>query len=229
MLSAMVCVGCGGVPRPTPEVMPEVAATYGALFNEGDEARLLALFTAERRAGGLSWKSHVWLREQLGACGEPEFMWSFSNRGARFSYPCERGALEAAFVLDEAGKIVDMDMGAVGVPVAESLSSAAAAVLASLPEGAATPRPFKHNLDWGVAEKLGKCQVVRPWVVRELGAVFHLECVHGDAALLALRVHEDGTIAYVGLTRSAGAYRGPAVWLPEPRVAALANDERPVE
>ena len=86
-------------------------------------------------------------------------------------------------------------------------------------------RPFKNNFDWGVAQKVGKCQIVRPWAVRELGAVFHLECEHGDAALLAVRVGEDGMIAYAGLTYSAGAYRGPAVWLPEPRVAALVEED----
>ena len=219
-------VGCGAAPRSTPEVMPEVAAAYGEIFNDEafDEERLLALFAAARRGEGLPVTSHAWLQAKLGACGQPEFMWSFGNRGARFSYPCERGALEAAFVLDEAGEIVDMDVGAAGVPAAASLNHAAEAVLASLPAGAATPRPFKHNLDWGVAEQVGKCQIVRPWTVRELGAVFHLECEHGDTALLALRVHEDGMIAYAGLTRSAPVYRGPAVWLPEPHVAALAGD-----
>ena len=210
---AVMFVACAPVPRPTPEVMPEVAAQFGEIVNDWDEERMLALFSAERRTRGSSAATFTWLHAQLGECGAPEFMWSFANRGARFSYPCERGALEAGFMLDEAGKIVDVDGGAAGIPAPEALQSAAEAVLASLPEGVDTPRPFRH--EWSSARKLGKCQIVRPWTVRELVAVFHSECETGEAALLSVRVDPDGTIAYASLVRSATIYHGPAVWLPE--------------
>jgi hypothetical protein len=212
----VLCTACGAAPRSTPEVMPEVAAEYGALFNADDEAGMLALFAPARRATGTTPEHLAWLRAQLGECEAPQFMWSFSKRGARFSYPCERGALEVAFILDAAGHITDVSAAAAGIPAPEEVQSAAGAVLASLPWPEATPRPFKHNLDWGVAEALGKCQIVRPWVVHAHGAVFHSDCEHA-AALLSVRLHADGTLAYVSLVRSAPVYRGPAVTLPDSR------------
>lgn len=111
--------------------MPEVAAEYGAMYNEWDEARMLALHTPKAREKGVSPRHFQWLRGQLGECGEPQFMWSLGKRGARFTYPCERGALEAQFTLDEDGKIVWSRSGAVGVPVPAALQVAEEAVLAS--------------------------------------------------------------------------------------------------
>lgn len=133
LVASLVLIGaCGGpTPRPTPEVMPEVAAEYGALYNDWDEARFLALFAPEKAAKlsaspdpvGHSREQFTWLRGQLGACGEPVFMWSAGKRSARWSYPCERGALEAQFTLDAAGHIVTVRTGAAGIPTPSSATA----------------------------------------------------------------------------------------------------------
>ncbi len=197
--------------------MPEVAAEFGALYNEWDEACMLALHTPKAREKGVSRRHFQWLRGQLGACGEPQFMWSTGRRGARFTYPCEHGALEAQFTLDEQGKLAWWRAGAVGIPAPEALQTAAEAVIASLPWHYPTPRPFKHNLDLFEATRLGKCQLVQPWVVGAYGALFHAQCEHGDAAVLRLGVHEDGTISQAELLRSSDVYFGPPVSLPPSR------------
>jgi len=74
-----------------------------------------------------------------------------------------------------------------------------------------TPRLFKHNLDLHAASKLGKCRLVRPWVVGPRQALFHLMCEHGEAAVLRVGVHADGTISGLSLWRSSGMYFGPPV------------------
>ena len=137
--------------------MPEVAAEYGAIYNEWDEARMDALHPPKAQEKESPRRHLQWLRGQLGACGEPQFM-----------YP--------------------------------------------------TPRPFKHNLDLFAATRLGKCQLVRPWVVGPYGALFHAQCEHGDAAVLRLGVHEDGTISKAELLRSSDVYFGPPVSLPASRM-----------
>ena len=214
----VLCVSCGAAPRPTPEVMPEVAAEYGAIYNEWDEARMDALHPPKAQEKESPRRHLQWLRGQLGACGEPQFMWSTGKRGARFTYPCEHGALEAQFTLDDEGKIMAVRSGAAGIPAPELLQTAAEAVMASLPWSYPTPRPFKHNLDLFAATRLGKCQLVRPWAVGPYGALFHAQCEHGDAAVLRLGVHEDGTISKAELLRSSDVYFGPPVSLPASRM-----------
>ncbi|HEY0136491.1 MAG TPA: hypothetical protein VGB85_20555, partial [Nannocystis sp.] len=115
---------------------------------------------------------------------------------------------------DEAGQIIDLRSGAAGVPAPAPLQSAAETVAASLPWSSPTPRPFKHNLDRPAANELGSCRLVRPWVVGPRQALFHATCEHGDAAVLRVGVHEDGTIAGLSLWRVSDVYFGPPVTVP---------------
>lgn len=206
---AVMFVACAPVPRPTPEVMPEVAAQFGEIVNDWDEERMLALFSAERRTRGSSAATFTWLHAQLGECGAPEFMWSFANRGARFSYPCERGALEASIILDETGHIVSLRSAAAGIPAPPALLAAADALLASLPWTWDTKRPFEHNLNFYDALQLGQCELARPWVISQHGGLFHVRCNKGPA-VLRLGLHDNGTISVAELL-PADSYRGPSI------------------
>lgn len=205
----LVLAACSPAPRPTPEVMPEVAAEYGAIYNDWDEARLLALYLPDAKIDANHRQHFAWLHEQLGECGAPEFMWSFGKRGARFSYPCERGALEAAFILDATGHIVTTRSGAAEVPASPALLAAANAVLASMPWTLDTLRPFKHNLNLYGATRFGRCELARPWVVGQHGALLHVRCDAGPA-VLRLYLHKDGTIASVELLPGE-SYKGPPI------------------
>lgn len=86
-------------------------------------------------------------------------------------------------------------------------------MIASLPWSYPTPRPFKHNLDQFAVTKLGKCQIVQPWLAAQFGALFHVQCEHGDAAVLRLGVNDDGTISSAELVPSTKVYFGPPVGL----------------
>jgi hypothetical protein len=214
----IVLAACGGpTPRPTPEVMPEVAAEYGAIYNDWDEARYAALHQPEtvakwaKRADPYAGtrRHFAWLNEQLGECGAPEFMWSSGKRSARFSYPCEHGALEAHFTLDAAGHIVSLRSAAAGIPTPPALLAAADALLASLPWTWDTSRPFKHNLNLYDALMLGHCTLLRPWVVGQHGGLFHARCDKGDA-VLRLGLNADGTIWLAELLPGS-SYKGPPI------------------
>ncbi len=237
LVASLVLIGaCGGpTPRPTPEVMPEVAAEYGALYNDWDEARFIALYSPEMAAKlsaspdavGPSREQFTWLREQLGACGGPAFMWSAGKRSARWSYPCERGALEAQFTLDAAGHIVRVRTGAAGIPTPPALLAAAEVLLASLPWAWNTSHPFKHNLTLSTATKLGRCTLLQPWVVgHERGALFHARCEAGNDAVLRLGLNRDGTISLAELFPAQQLYKGPPIAGPDYPAQA---DEPPVK
>lgn len=204
-------VACGGTtPRPTPEVMPEVAAEYGAIYEDWDEARLRALYPPGAKIGPATTRKHLaWLREQLGECGAPEFMWSFAKRAARWRYPCERGAHEASIVLDATGHIVSLRSAAAGIPAPPELLAAADALLASLPWTWDTSRPFEHNLNLYDAVTLGRCELVRPWVISQHGGLLHVDCDKGPA-VLRLGLHANGTIAVAELLPG-DVYRGPPI------------------
>jgi hypothetical protein len=213
-LALLTLAACSPAPRPTPEVMPEVAAEFGEIFNEWDEQRLLALYTAEAQKEGVSPRHFEWLRGQLGACGAPEFMWASGKRGARFSYACERGALEADFLLDEYGKIRGVSSGAVGIPTPEPLHSAAVALLASTPWSVLDKhRPFKQNLNHYTVVNLGRCELLRPWFVGRYAGLFHVQCEKGEPMILRLALHRDGTISKAEIMPAYKHYRGP---LPKP-------------
>ena len=137
---------------------------------------------------------------------------SLEDRGARYTYPCEHGALEAAFVLDRSGKIVDSRSGAAGIPAPEALQSTAEAVVASLPWSEPTPRPFTHNLDGAAVTAMGKCELVRPWVTGREEALFHVMCEHGDAGVDAgLLVERGGRVGVVGVGGQGSVERRPGV------------------
>lgn len=210
LFAALLVAGCSPAPRPTPEVMPEVAAEYGAVYNAWDEARLRALYPADARLNPEVTREHLaWLHARLGECGAPEFMWSFGKRAARFTHACERGALESSLVLDEAGHIVSARSGAAGIPTPPELLAAANAVLASLPWTWDTKRSFEHNLNLHAAIQLGRCELVRPWVVSERGGLFHVRC-DGGRAVLRLGLHANATISLAELL-PASDYKGPAI------------------
>jgi hypothetical protein len=195
--------------------MPEVAAEFGAIYNDWDDARLLALFAPEARVSATGFRRRFdWIRDKLGECGAPAFMWSHGRRTARFSYPCERGALEASFTLDAAGKVKTLLSGAAGVETPPDLLAAAETVLASLPWKPGTERPFVNNLYRYDATKLGSCTMLRPWVVAQYGGLFHVRCEKGDAAILRLALHKNGTIAEARLIPSNDNYNGPPVEAP---------------
>lgn len=210
---------CGGsAPRPTPEVMPEVAAEYGVAFNTDDVPRMLALYARPEQADVAGVQRHLdWLRGKLGQCGAPEFMWSHGKRTARFSYPCELGALEVSFTLDVDGKLVKSRSSAAGVAPEPELVAAAEAVLASLPwHWDDNDRPFRHNLNLYDATVLGKCTMLRPWTVARHAAMFHVRCEKGDDAVLRVTLNDNGTLESVTLGDEANLYKGPPVTaLPE--------------
>jgi len=211
LIASFVLVACGGGPRSTPEVMPKVAAEYVALYNEWDKARLLALFPADQPANAKRTRKHfAWLHEQLGACGEPQLMWSTDKRGARWTHACERGALETWFRLDEAGQIVDLSVGAAGVQPPPAVQAAAEAVLASLPWAWDAERPFKHNLNLSDATRLGRCTLAQPWAFGPHQGLFHVRCEHGDARVFAIELDRNNTIARAVMMH-ASFYKGPPV------------------
>jgi hypothetical protein len=210
-LALLTLAACSPAPRPTPEVMPEVAAEFGEIHNEWDRARLFALMTPEAQAESNPPGYFAWLHHQLGDCGAPTFLWPTSKRGARFEYPCERGALQAEFRLDEAGQILHMQASAAGIPTPPALHDAAVVVLASLPWSPETERPFKHNLNEPQTIRMGECELVKPWVTAEFGALFHVLCKNDNPAILALGVHKNGTIKSAKLTPAYKIYKGPPV------------------
>ncbi len=55
---------------------------------------------------------------------------------------------------------------------------------------------------------------MRPWVVGRDGALFHVMCEHGEAGVLRVGVHEDGTISQAEMLRAAEVYFGSPVALP---------------
>ncbi len=210
LFAALLLAACGPAPRATPEVMPEVAAEYGAVYNDWDETRLRALYPADAKLDPEPTRERLaWMRAQLGACGSPEFMWSYGKRSARFTYACERGALEAAITLDEAGHIVSVRSGAAGIPTPPELLAAAEVLLASLPWTWDTKRSFEHNLNLYDALQLGRCELARPWVVSERGGLFHVRCDRGPA-VLRLGLHANATISLAELL-PASDYKGPPI------------------
>lgn len=210
-LVLLTLAGCSPAPRPTTEVMPEVAAAFGEIHNEWDRSRLFALMTPEAQAESNPPGYFAWLHTQLGDCGAPALLWPIRKRGARFEYPCERGALQAEFWLDEFGRIVHMQASAADIPTPPALHDAAVAVLASLPWSADTERPFKNNLNTPESIRMGECELVKPWVTAEFGALFHVLCKNDDPAILALGVHKNGTIKSAKLTPAYKIYKGPPV------------------
>ena len=205
----LILAGCGPAARSTPEVMPEVAAELIAIYNAGDHDRLVTLFAPASAANAKRTRKHLpWIRERLGACEAPEFMWSHGKRRARWSAACERGALELDISLDAAGQVVALTSGAAGVAMPPELHAAAEAVLASLPWAWDTSRPFKHNLNLHEAIRLGPCTLVRPWVTGPFGALVHVRCVDDQLAVLSIGLGPSGTISEANLYPSHKVYRG---------------------
>jgi hypothetical protein len=124
LLSLGLPAACGAPAR----TGPGVAAEYAATYNDWDEARLLALFPADKPPRIAGTRNHfAWLHEQLGECGGPQLMWTTGPRGARWTHACERDALETWFDLDERGQITELSVGATGVEPPPELSEPAAA------------------------------------------------------------------------------------------------------
>ena len=163
-----------------------VAAEFVAVYNDWDAPRAAAIFATDssKRASKLQ-KHFAWLEDQLGACGAPQYMYSTSNRGARYTFACERGSLEAWIKLDKAGKIFKMSSGATGVAAPPDLQEAASAVVASLPLSACRKPAFQTNLTAGWPRDLGACTLGRPWVFGHHAGLFHVVCEGGKTAVLA--------------------------------------------
>lgn len=213
LTSCLVLAACGGAPRSTPEVRLGVAAEFVAVYNDWDAPRAAALFAADssKRASKLQ-KHFAWLEDQLGACGEPQYMYSTSNRGARYTYACERGSLETWLKLDKAGKILKMSSGATGVAAPPDLQEAARAVVASLPLSACPKPAFQTNLTTGWPNSLGSCTLGRPWVFGHTTGLFHVLCEGGKTAVLGVRVDKEGTLVRANLVKGEQyIYRDPRV------------------
>jgi hypothetical protein len=218
-LSLLVLAACGPNPCPdsrasTTTVTPDVPSEYGALYNNFDAARLAALFPAHRQPDlALHQKNFASLQQQLGACGAPEFMWTRetpAGKATRWSYPCERGNLEASFALDPAGRILKMRTLAAGVPASDAMNAAARSLLAELPLAADAIRPYANNLSDPSVRALGRCEVVRPWAVSSRLALFHARCETGKDVVLGLRLRH-GKITRAMIEPAETLYMGVAM------------------
>jgi len=211
LTSCLVLAACGGAPRSVPEVRLGVAAEFVAVYNAWDASRAAAMFASDpsKRASKLQ-KHFTWLEDQLGACGEPQYMYSTSNRGARYTFACERGSLEAWIKLDKAGKIFKMSSGATGVAAPPDLQEAASSVVAAMP---LSGKPaFQTNLTAGWPHDLGSCTLGRPWVFGHHTGLFHVVCEGGKRAVLGVRVNKDGTLVRAKLVKGEQySYRDPQV------------------
>ncbi len=213
LTSCLVLAACGGAPRSTPEVKLGVAAEFVAVYNTWDATRAAALFASNpsKRATKLQ-KHFAWLEDQLGVCGAPQYMYSTSNRGARYTFACERGSLEAWIKLDKAGKIFKMSSGATAVAAPPDLQEAASTVVASLPLSAKARPKFQTNLTAGWAHELGACTLGRPWVFGQHTGLFHVVCEGGKRAVLGVRVDKDGKLLRAKLVKGEQySYRDPQV------------------
>lgn len=206
VLLALAACSPDAAPRP----MLEYAEAYGALYEDAHDTRLLALYAAGPQTERVSAGHLKWLRAQLGPCESPQLMWSTDPQDFRFRYPCERGALEAHFILDERGEISKLRSGAADIETPERVHSAVIAVLASLPWDADAQRPFKHDLTGTAARELGRCELVRPWVVGKQGGLFHVRCEDEQMAILRLNVARHGTLTSAELL-AGSRYKGPPV------------------
>lgn len=202
LTSCLVLAACGGAPRSTPEVMLGVAAEFVAVYNDWDAPRAAALFAGDsaKRASKLQ-KHFAWLEDQLGACGAPQYMYSTSNRGARYNFACERGSLETWIKLDKAGKIFKMSSGATGVAAPPDLQEAASDVVASMPLSACRKPKFQTNLTAGWPHDLGSCTLGRPWVFGNHAGLFHVTCEGGKTAVLGVRVDKQGKLVRANLVK----------------------------
>lgn len=185
--------------------MAAVASELEAIYDAWDEARLRALFPPGKRIDAERIREHdAWLREQLGACGPSAPMWTVGADNGRWRRTCQHGALEFAFVLDDAGRVRTLRSGAAGIPTPPAVLAAAEAVLASLPWDSGASYPFRHNLNRQAARALGRCAMERPWVVSRRGGLFHVRCDEGGAekttaAVLRVELDEHGTLAQTDL------------------------------
>lgn len=195
-----------------PRPMLEYAELYGALYENADDTRLLALYAPGPKTEHMPAGHLEWLRAQLGRCESPQLMWTTGPQDFRYRFPCERGALEAHFTLDERGEISKLRTGAADIATPEHMHTAMIAVLASLPWEADVERPFFHNLTKPASRELGRCELVRPWVVGKNGGLFHVRCAGEKRAILRLGVRQDGTLKSAELLSGSG-YKGP--WRPD--------------
>lgn len=208
--SVVALAACGAEPPPTSDVMPRLASEYGASINAADAGRMLPYYAPGPRTERVSGHHARWLHGRLGACGAPQLMWTDTERGARFTYPCERGSLEAHFIVDERGQISRLRSGAHGIATPTLLRNAVLALTASLPWSPETKYPFTNNLGSKNSRKLGSCEVLRPWVVGSHGGLFHLKCEHGDTAVLRVALNSKGTLSRADLLPG-DVYKGPPV------------------
>lgn len=207
-LALLALTACS--PDPGFRDMLEYADAYGAMYERADDTRLLVLYAPGPKTERVSAENVEWLRAQLGPCESPQLMWSTSPQDFRFRYPCERGALEAHFILDDHGEISKLRSGAADIATPEHMHSAAIAVLASLPWDVDVERPFFNNLRQPFARALGRCELVRPWVVGKYGGLFHVLCEGEQTAILRLGVRQNGTLTNAELL-ARGAFKGPRV------------------
>lgn len=206
-LSLLVLAACGPNPCPANPVTPDVPSEYGALYNDFDAGRLAALFPANKPPKtALHQQNFADLRRQLGTCGAPEYMWSRAG-ATRWTYPCERGNLEASYALDADGHILSARTWAAGVPASEAMENAARSVLAELPLAADATRPYRHNLRSAQVRALGHCELLRPWAVSSRLSLFHARCESGKDVVLGVRMRA-GKIVHAKIVDAATLHKG---------------------
>lgn len=206
-LSLLVLAACGPNPCPSTPVTPDVPSEYGALINDFDATRLAALFPASKPPKtAVHEQNFAEMRRQLGTCGAPEYMWSRAGM-TRWTYPCERGNLEASYALDADGKITSVRTYAAGVPASESMENAARSVLASLPLAADATRPYRHNLRSAQVQALGRCELLRPWAVSPHLSLFHARCEKGQDIVLGVRMRA-GKIVHAKILPASTLHKG---------------------
>lgn len=187
LLLAAFLAACTPEPAFDPGDLPRAATEIVAVYHHWDRARFTALFAAPPRTER-DHEALEWMHTRLGECGTPAPMWSPSARNTRFSAPCEHGALEVDLVLDAAGRIDQLRFGAAGIAPEEALATAAARVVAALPNA-----PLLDPKESSWAQTLGRCALDRPWVVSARGGLFHLRC-DGGPAVLKLLIADDGAV-----------------------------------
>jgi hypothetical protein len=204
MLIGALGLGACGDSKPTldEQDLPRTVAEYVAVYNDFDADRLAALYAEVPDLSRVEARL-AWLKERLGACGEPRLMWQYKLTRARFSADCERGELEISMRLAADGRLHGTLDAAAGVVTPEPVERAMHEVLAVMPwkKDVAGAKPWGKALAPKWARKLGRCELAGVRTVSDHSGRFDLTCEHGKA-LLKLELADDGSLARVWLWRS---------------------------
>lgn len=202
LIGALALGACGKETKPKLDEndLPRIAAEYVAVYNDWDGERLKGLYGKKKPNLDKEQARLGWLRETLGACGEPQLMWKLDLTYGRFNTPCERGSFEFWMRLDGKGRLKGALNGAVGVATPAPLAAAVDEVLAAMPwaKAGAGEQPWGKALKAGWVRKLGRCELASVRSVNSFSGRFDLRCEHGTA-FMKVTLGEDGKISRVQL------------------------------